>query len=98
MSSDLIKNGEYNAITFGTLPENIDHISPAAIDLLKRLLQPEPSLRIKSVLGLQRIAFYMGHDIPSFSLKKVSYFLFNVSNLLPIDILKCFAIALNFKC
>lgn len=54
----------------GTLPPNAD-ISPAARDLLKRLLQPEPRLRLRNLLSLQRIAFYMGYDIQSYMLKKV---------------------------
>lgn len=54
----------------GTLPTNAD-ISPAARDLLKRLLQPDPRLRLRNLLGLQRIAFYMGYDIQSYMLKKV---------------------------
>lgn len=54
----------------GTLPANAD-ISPAARDLLKRLLQPEPRLRLRNLLSLQRIAFYMGYDIQSYMLKKV---------------------------
>lgn len=56
----------------GNLPANAD-ISAAARDLLERLLQPEPRLRIRSVLGLQRIAFYMGYDLQSYMLKKVSH-------------------------
>ncbi|XP_029670490.1 serine/threonine-protein kinase S6KL-like [Formica exsecta] len=57
----------------GTLPANAD-ISPAARDLLKRLLQPEPRLRLRNLLSLQRIAFYMGYDIQSYMLKKESPF------------------------
>ncbi|OXU20958.1 hypothetical protein TSAR_007756, partial [Trichomalopsis sarcophagae] len=75
ITSDLLENEEYKAVSFGTLPESAESsLSPGAIDLLKRLLQPEPRLRIKSVLALQRIAFYMGHDIRSYTLKKVSPF------------------------
>lgn len=66
-----MENAEVEAISFGTLPENMNNVSSAAIDLLKRLLQTEPKLRIKSVLGLQRIAFYMGTDIQSYTLRKV---------------------------
>ncbi|KAL6255238.1 hypothetical protein P5V15_013576 [Pogonomyrmex californicus] len=57
----------------GILPANAD-ISPAARDLLKRLLQPDPRLRLKTLLNLQRIAFYMGYDIQSYMLKKESPF------------------------
>ncbi|KAJ8680022.1 hypothetical protein QAD02_015809 [Eretmocerus hayati] len=74
ISKDLLENGDYQIVTFGTLPEDIEGLSSAAIDMMKRLLQPEPRLRIKSVLGLQRIAFYMGHDIRSFTEKRVSPF------------------------
>ncbi|XP_012061248.1 PREDICTED: RAC family serine/threonine-protein kinase homolog [Atta cephalotes] len=55
------------------LPTNAD-ISPAARDLLKRLLQPDPRLRLRTLLSLQRIAFYMGYDIQSYMLKKESPF------------------------
>ncbi|XP_078044952.1 ribosomal protein S6 kinase like isoform X2 [Augochlora pura] len=55
----------------GTLPPNAETISAAAKDLLKRLLQPDPSLRLRSLFGLQRIAFFMGHDLQSFMKKKV---------------------------
>jgi len=57
----------------GILPANAD-ISSAARDLLKRLLQPEPRLRLRTLLNLQRIAFYMGYDIQSYMLKKESPF------------------------
>lgn len=57
----------------GTLPANAN-ISPAARDLLKRLLQPEPRLRLRSLLSLQRIAFYMGYDLQSYKQKKESPF------------------------
>lgn len=55
------------------LPANVD-VSPAARDLVKRLLQPEPRLRLRNLLSLQRIAFYMGHDLQSYMLKKESPF------------------------
>ena len=54
----------------GILSTNAD-ISPAARDLLKRLLQPDPRLRLRTLLSLQRIAFYMGYNIQSYMLKKV---------------------------
>ncbi|XP_014484139.1 PREDICTED: serine/threonine-protein kinase S6KL isoform X1 [Dinoponera quadriceps] len=57
----------------GTLPADAN-ISAAARDLLKRLLQPEPRLRLRTLLSLQRIAFYMGHDLQSYMLKKESPF------------------------
>lgn len=71
-SSDLLpeKRGtDYAPV--GTLPSNAENISPAAKDLLKRLLQPDPCLRLRSLLSLQRIAFYMGHDLQSYMQKKV---------------------------
>ncbi|XP_054007005.1 serine/threonine-protein kinase S6KL isoform X1 [Hylaeus anthracinus] len=58
----------------GTLPSNGEQISTAAKDLLKRLLEPDPCLRLRSLRGLQRIAFYMGHDLQSYMLKKESPF------------------------
>ncbi|KOC63863.1 hypothetical protein WH47_01193, partial [Habropoda laboriosa] len=58
----------------GTLSPNAENISPAAKDLLKRLLQPDPCLRLRSLLSLQRIAFYMGHDLRSYMQKKESPF------------------------
>lgn len=53
---------------------NAENLSPSAKDLLKRLLQPDPRLRLRSLLSLQRIAFYMGHDLQSYVLKKESPF------------------------
>lgn len=58
----------------GTLPPNAENISPAAKDLLKRMLQPDPCLRLRSLLSLQRIAFYMGYDVQSYMQKKESPF------------------------
>lgn len=58
----------------GTLPPNAENVSAAAKDLLKRLLQPDPCLRLRSLLGLQRIAFYMGYDVRSYMQKKESPF------------------------
>ncbi|KZC11993.1 hypothetical protein WN55_03498 [Dufourea novaeangliae] len=58
----------------GTLPPNAETISAASKDLLKRLLQPDPRLRLRSLLSLQRIAFYMGYDLQSFMMKKESPF------------------------
>ncbi|XP_066595605.1 serine/threonine-protein kinase S6KL [Prorops nasuta] len=58
----------------GTLPKEAEELSSAAKDLLKRLLQPEPRLRLKSLLGLSRVAFYMGQDLQSYMLKKASPF------------------------
>uniref|UniRef100_A0ABD2WJQ7 Protein kinase domain-containing protein n=1 Tax=Trichogramma kaykai TaxID=54128 RepID=A0ABD2WJQ7_9HYME len=74
ITRDLLENGELAIVTFGSLPDEVDNISLQAIDLLKRLLQPEPKMRIKSILGLQRIAFYMNHDVRSYYSKKVSPF------------------------
>lgn len=65
----------------GTLPPDAK-LSPAAIDLLKRLLQPDPLLRLKSILTLQTLAFYMGHNVQSYMYKKKSPFkLLGRSNL-----------------
>ncbi|XP_043579049.1 serine/threonine-protein kinase S6KL isoform X1 [Bombus pyrosoma] len=58
----------------GTLPPKAENISPAAKDLLKRMLQPDPCLRLRSLLSLQRIAFYMGYDVQSYMQKKESPF------------------------
>ncbi|XP_033325853.2 ribosomal protein S6 kinase like isoform X1 [Megalopta genalis] len=58
----------------GTLPPNAEKISAPAKDLLRRLLQPDPGLRLRSLFGLQRIAFFMGHDLQSFMKKKDSPF------------------------
>ncbi|XP_015603246.1 serine/threonine-protein kinase S6KL [Cephus cinctus] len=57
----------------GTLPADAK-ITPAAADLLRRLLQPDPRMRIGSVLGLQRVAFYMGRDFQDYKSKTVSPF------------------------
>lgn len=56
----------------GTLPPSAENLTPAAQDLLKRLLQPDPNLRLRSLHGLQKIAFYLGHDLNSYVHKKVS--------------------------
>ncbi|XP_071566693.1 LOW QUALITY PROTEIN: serine/threonine-protein kinase S6KL [Temnothorax nylanderi] len=74
LPADRIARDDLNCANVpGILPANAD-ISPAARDLLKRLLQPEPRLRLRTLLGLQRIAFYMGYDIQSYMLKKESPF------------------------
>lgn len=71
LPADRIARDDLNCANVpGILPANAD-ISPAARDLLKRLLQPEPRLRLRTLLSLQRIAFYMGYDIQSYMLKKV---------------------------
>ncbi|XP_044015439.1 serine/threonine-protein kinase S6KL-like [Aphidius gifuensis] len=67
------ENNENEKIVPGTLPDDIE-ISKSSEDLLKRLLQPDPRARLKSVYLLQRIAFFMGHDIQSYKLKKISPF------------------------
>ncbi|KAK0160713.1 hypothetical protein PV328_008094 [Microctonus aethiopoides] len=64
--------GEF-IIAPGTLPPNVE-ISKGAEDMLRRLLQPDPRVRLKSLLALQRISFFMGHDIRSYTRKKVSPF------------------------
>ncbi|XP_034182384.1 ribosomal protein S6 kinase like [Osmia lignaria lignaria] len=75
-SSDLLpENRGTGYAVAGTLPPNAENISPAAKDLLKRLLQPDPCLRLRSLLSLQRIAFYMGYNLQSYMLKKESPFL-----------------------
>ncbi|XP_029167730.1 serine/threonine-protein kinase S6KL [Nylanderia fulva] len=75
LSSDFLSDqDDLNCVNVpGTLPPNAD-ISPAARDLLKRLLQPDPRLRLRNLLSLQRIAFYMGYDVQSYMLKKESPF------------------------
>lgn len=74
-SSELLpENRGTNYAPPGTLPPNAEHISAASKDLLKRLLQPDPCLRLRSLLSLQRIAFYMGHDLQSYMLKNESPF------------------------
>lgn len=55
-----------------SLPPNVNEISPGSKDLLTRLLNPNPRSRLKSILALQRIAFFMGCDIQSYTLKNVS--------------------------
>ncbi|KAK2583133.1 hypothetical protein KPH14_009157 [Odynerus spinipes] len=57
----------------GTLPADAN-LSSAATDLLKRLLQPDPKLRLRSILALQTLAFYMGRDVQSYMYKKDSPF------------------------
>ncbi|XP_011691247.1 PREDICTED: RAC family serine/threonine-protein kinase homolog isoform X1 [Wasmannia auropunctata] len=74
LPADRIARDDLNCANVpGILPANAD-ISPAARDLLKRLLQPDPCLRLRTLLSLQRIAFYMGCDIQSYMLKKESPF------------------------
>lgn len=79
---DHVKSNDLQCTSPGTLPTDVD-ISPAARDLLRRLLQPEPRLRLRTLLSLQRIAFYMGHDLQSYMLKKakiLSIFVFSQSH------------------
>ncbi|XP_012528317.1 serine/threonine-protein kinase S6KL [Monomorium pharaonis] len=74
LPADKIARDDLNCANVpGILPTNVD-ISPAARDLLKRLLQPEPRLRLRSLLSLQRIAFYMSYDLQNYMLKKESPF------------------------
>ncbi|XP_076232579.1 ribosomal protein S6 kinase like isoform X2 [Calliopsis andreniformis] len=74
VSSDLLPgNRRMDYAPPGTLPADVQ-ISSAAEDLLTRLLQPDPSLRLKSILGLQRIAFYLGCDVEGYVMKKESPF------------------------
>ncbi|KAL0099901.1 hypothetical protein PUN28_019972 [Cardiocondyla obscurior] len=74
LPADRIARDDLNCANVpGILPASAN-ISPAARDLLKRLLQPEPRLRLRTLLSLQRIAFYMGHDLQSYMLKKESPF------------------------
>ncbi|XP_052901313.1 serine/threonine-protein kinase S6KL [Anopheles moucheti] len=40
------------------LPESVDRLVPEGRDLLQRLLQPDPKVRLRSLLQLQRIALY----------------------------------------
>ncbi|XP_076675154.1 ribosomal protein S6 kinase like isoform X2 [Andrena cerasifolii] len=73
-SSDLLpENRRTDFAPPGTIPPH-EQISAAAEDLLMRLLQPDPCVRLKSLLGLQRIAFYLGHDVQSYVTKKEAPF------------------------
>lgn len=64
------EENENESIPPGTLPDDIE-ISKGAEDLLRRLLQIDPRVRLKSIFLLQRIAFFMGHDVQSYTSKKV---------------------------
>ncbi|XP_012275008.1 serine/threonine-protein kinase S6KL [Orussus abietinus] len=71
--SDLLPDtGDQEDQVPGTLPDV--EMSPGAMDLLKRLLQPEPRLRLHSILALQRVKFYMGHNIRAYCSLSVSPF------------------------
>ncbi|XP_063983667.1 serine/threonine-protein kinase S6KL [Diachasmimorpha longicaudata] len=73
IKEDVDDEGNAGEIIAGILPEGIE-ISRASEDLLRRLLQPDPRVRLKSILELQRIAFFMGYIVRDFTLKEVSPF------------------------
>lgn len=54
----------------GSLPEGVDLDLPAK-DLLLRLLEADPSRRMRSFRTLQTIAFYKGFDFEKVREKKV---------------------------
>lgn len=64
------------------LPSNVENISAGGKDLLKRLLNPNPRMRLKSILALQRIAFFMSCDIQSYTLKQVRNQFFKTNNFI----------------
>lgn len=56
------------------LPSDTKHrkLDKPSIDLLNRLLDVDPQNRLKSLIGLKRIAMYKGYDFEMVKLKKVS--------------------------
>lgn len=53
------------------LPEEAKSLNPESRDLLMRLLEINPKLRIKSLLALGRIAFFKGFNFEDVKNKKV---------------------------
>lgn len=47
-------------------------LSAGARDLIKRLLEPEPASRLRSIIGLQRVAFYKNCDFKGYTCRTVS--------------------------
>lgn len=55
----------------GSLPENVDLDVPSK-DLLMRLLEIDPSKRLRSLRTLKTISFYKGYNFEAVKEKKVS--------------------------
>ncbi|XP_046744685.1 uncharacterized protein LOC124410397 [Diprion similis] len=47
-------------------------LSTGALDLLKRLLEPDPTSRLRSIMGLQRVSFYKNRDFRGYTCRSVS--------------------------
>uniref|UniRef100_A0A182QIH7 Protein kinase domain-containing protein n=1 Tax=Anopheles farauti TaxID=69004 RepID=A0A182QIH7_9DIPT len=59
------------------LPASVDRIAPEGRDLLRRLLQPAPNDRLRSLLQLQRIALYQHYrweDVRTLQISPVELF------------------------
>ncbi|CAD7090305.1 unnamed protein product [Hermetia illucens] len=67
--SDESKNYES---TKNFLPPEVDLIPKPGKDLLLRLLEIDPKFRLKSVLGLRKIAMFKDFDINVETLKEIS--------------------------
>ncbi|KAK9888153.1 hypothetical protein WA026_000422 [Henosepilachna vigintioctopunctata] len=65
------KQEEENPRPPGSLPEGVELDTPSR-DLLLRLLQIDPSRRLRSLRTLTTIAFYKGYNIQDVQEKKVS--------------------------
>lgn len=72
--SDESKNYES---TKNFLPPEVDLIPKPGKDLLLRLLEIDPKFRLKSVLGLRKIAMFKDFDINVETLKEVSIVIFS---------------------
>ncbi|XP_012256200.2 serine/threonine-protein kinase S6KL [Athalia rosae] len=70
------ENGEPAGTSGASSLSTYAPLSNAARDLIKRLLEPEPSSRLKSIFGLQRVAFYQHRDFRGYNCKTVSPFEF----------------------
>lgn len=53
------------------LPEEVNVLDKSCIDLLHRLLEIKPQYRLRSLLSLERIAFYKGYSFSKVRSKKV---------------------------
>lgn len=60
----------------GALPDKCELNLPCK-DLLLRLLEPDPTKRLRSLRVLQTLAFFMKFDFEDVKKKKVSLFLHN---------------------
>ncbi|CAH1398338.1 unnamed protein product [Nezara viridula] len=60
-----------NSKTPGELPTDCGTLSSAAVDLVKRLLTADPMRRLRSLLTLQTLPFFMGFDLSKVKMKKV---------------------------